>query len=301
MLNRVNILLASLVMFHASTTVAQTKAVPASPSAVASNPVQVMVLGTYHFGNKGHNLIDAKVDSSISEQRQAELDAVARAIAAWKPTRVMVEQASDAVDFAVEKYTNFDLAQLSKEDDERTQIGYRIAKMSGIAAVNGIDEQPKDDEPDYFPYGKLQATAAKFGQTAIIDRCNAIVQAWSTSFESRLQNTSIADRLIEMNEPSLSYPAMTFYYDVLPIGDHDTQSGAELNAAWYLRNAKIFGKLMQVAKPGDRVLVVFGAGHGFWLRHFAKETPGYTSVDVKKFLLHAKAKKIKAPTASRHR
>jgi hypothetical protein len=64
--------------------------------------------------------------------------------------------------------------------------------------------------------------------------------------------------------------------------------GADLNAGWYLRNAKIFGKLMQVARPGDRVLVVYGGGHGYWLRHFAGTVPGYRNVDVRPYLEKAK-------------
>ena len=40
-------------------------------------------------------------------------------------------------------------------------------------------------------------------------------------------------------------------------------------------------------KPGDRVLIVFGAGHGYWLRHFASETPGYRNVDVRPYLQKA--------------
>jgi hypothetical protein len=59
---------------------------------------------------------------------------------------------------------------------------------------------------------------------------------------------------------------------------------------WYLRNAKIFAKLINVAKPGDRILVVYGAGHGYWLRHFAATTPGYTSVDVTPYLKRAATK-----------
>ena len=57
-----------------------------------------------------------------------------------------------------------------------------------------------------------------------------------------------------------------------------------MNAAWYLRNAKIFAKLTQIAQPGDRVLVVFGAGHAFWLRHFAEQTPGFSLAEPKEFL-----------------
>ena len=56
---------------------------------------------------------------------------------------------------------------------------------------------------------------------------------------------------------------------------------------WYLRNAKIFAKLMTVARPGDRVLIVYGSGHNYWLRHFASTTPGYRNVDPTPYLTRA--------------
>lgn len=39
-----------------------------------------------------------------------------------------------------------------------------------------------------------------------------------------------------------------------------------------------------MAKPGERILVLFGAGHSYWLRHFASSTPGFTSVDPMPYL-----------------
>lgn len=80
---------------------------------------------------------------------------------------------------------------------------------------------------------------------------------------------------------------ITPYYSILGIGDSEQQPGAELNALWYMRNAKIFAKLMTVAEPGDRLLVVYGGGHNYWLRHFASETPGYRSVDPVPYLEEA--------------
>lgn len=59
---------------------------------------------------------------------------------------------------------------------------------------------------------------------------------------------------------------------------------AELNAAWYQRNAKIFAKLTQIARPGDRVIVVFGAGHLFWLRHLVEHMPGFALVEPNRYL-----------------
>jgi hypothetical protein len=77
--------------------------------------------------------------------------------------------------------------------------------------------------------------------------------------------------------------------EMLTVGDAKQQPGAELNAYWYMRNAKIFGKLMTLTKPGDRVLVLFGSSHSYWLRHFAREVRGFQDVDVRPFLRGAAA------------
>jgi hypothetical protein len=256
--------------------------------APAPAPVDVMVLGAYHFGNPGLDTNNMQVDSVLTPERQADLARVAKALAAFRPTHVMVEMQSDAPGFAVVEYGRFDDAMLAKDANEIVQIGYRTARVAGLKAVNGIDEQPKDGEPDYYPYDKVQETAAKFGQTAELQALNAPVAAWLKDFEVAQKTRSVGQMLMQLNDPAVVRKDMDSYYGMLPIGDGNTQTGADLNAAWYLRNAKIFGKLMQLAKPGDRVLVVYGAGHGFWLRHFASLTPGYRNIDVMPYLAKGK-------------
>jgi hypothetical protein len=49
----------------------------ASPALAALPPVEVMVLGTYHFGNPGLDLNNMKADSVLTPARQRELAAVA--------------------------------------------------------------------------------------------------------------------------------------------------------------------------------------------------------------------------------
>lgn len=74
------------------------------------------------------------------------------------------------------------------------------------------------------------------------------------------------------------------YYGLLQLAGAEEQPGALLNARYYERNARIFAKLTRVAGSGDRVLVVFGAGHSYWLRHFVTEAPGFELVEPNDYL-----------------
>ena len=262
----------------------------ATTTARAAAPVEVMVLGSYHFGNPGRDLNNITVDSVTTPKRQAELDAVADAILTFKPTRVMVEMQSSAPDFAVAEYPTMSAAAMRAEANEIVQLGYRIARRAGLALVSGIDEQPKAGEPDYYPYDKVVEVAAMFGQSAILADGNADIGPWIKAFETQQKNETVAQLLVRVNTPGSPATGIAGYYAMLPIGDGDSQPGADLNAMWYLRNAKIFGKLMHVAKPGDRVLVVYGSGHSYWLRHFASETGGYRNVDPLPYLARVAAK-----------
>lgn len=263
-------------------------AVSKSSPAPAPDLVKVMVLGAYHFANPGLDQNNIKVDSVLTPERQAQLDRVARAIAVFRPTRVMVEMVGAGPELAIAEYQRFDDAMLSRDANEIVQIGYRVARLAQVKTVNGIDEQPSIGEPDYFPFDKVDAAAKQFGQTAQLGVTNVPVAAWVKEFETCQKTRTIAQSLIAINTPRTAATGMDSYYGLLPIGDHNNQAGAYLNAMWYLRNAKIFGKLMSVAKPGDRVLVVYGSGHSFWLRHFASLVPGYRNIDPLPFLKASK-------------
>lgn len=253
--------------------------------AIAAEPqVEVMVLGSYHFGNPGKDVNNQKVDSVLVPKKQAELEAIARALQTFRPTKVMVEMQSAAADLTLPLYRSFTLDRLKTEANEIEQIGFRVAKMAGHADVYGIDEQPAEGEPDYFPYDKLQEAEAKFGQKGRIDAANASFKPRFEAFEADQKVQSVGQLLSQVNNAKQIRDERFFYYGVLDIGDTNTQAGADLNAMWYLRNAKIFAKLMHVAKAGDRVLVVYGGGHSYWLRHFAAETPGYKFVDPVPYL-----------------
>ncbi len=170
---------------------------------------------------------------------------------------------------------------------ERVQIAYRLADILGLKTVEGIDEQPSAGEPDYFPFPKVQQWAAANGQSANLESLMATAAKMATEVEQLQAAQPIAGVLAEINRPERAAANQEIYYSLLRFGGTEAQPGADLNAMWYLRNAKIFAKLMTVAKPGDRIVVVYGSGHVYWLRHFAATTPGYVNVDPTPYLERA--------------
>ena len=255
----------------------------------APAPAQVMVLGTWHFENPGLDLVNVQADDVRTPKRQCELRAIARALAQFRPTKIMVERVPATPDLVDSGFRGYTPAQLVQRKDERVQIGYRLAQVLGHDRVYAIDEQPSPGEPDYFPFGRVMQFAQANNQIGRLQAGMAQVEADKKAFEERQARTNLANLLIQTNEPSPWRAGIGGYYEMLRVGNTQEQPGAELNAYWYMRNAKIFGKLMTVTQPGDRVLVIFGGSHAYWLRHFAREAIGFQDVDPRPYLRRATA------------
>lgn len=260
-----------------------------APAVMAAEaPVEVMVLGTYHFANPGQDKVNAQIDPVTTPAKQAELEQVADRLARFKPTIIAVERvAKDQSTLLDHRYPDFMPDALLKFPDERVQIAYRLAHKLGFKQVYAVDEVAEAGEPDYFPFEAVQKWAEANGQTAAIDALFGPVQAWAAQLEQDQKTRPVADILAELNAPDHPIAIKSMgegYYRLLALGKGRDLPGADLNARWYARNARIFAKLTQVVKPGDRVLLVYGSGHNYWLRHFASETAGFRLVEAGPFL-----------------
>lgn len=254
-----------------------------APAFGQAAPVQVMVLGTYHMDNPGQDLVNLRAADVLTPQRQAELAAVAEALARFKPTVVAVERITSAPGYVDDHYTRFNDADLAKVRDERVQIGYRVARIVGLKTVHGIDEQPSTGEPDYFPFDKVQASARARGQDAALAALLEQVGRTVGEFGARQETSTVAELLRAANDEQ-GLADSSLYYALLGLDAGEDQPGAELLGYWYMRNAKIVAKLSDVVQPDDRVLVLFGSGHKHWLEQIARGTPGLEVVDAVQYL-----------------
>lgn len=261
--------------------------VSASAEDSSVEPVEVMVLGVYHFANPGRDAVNVEVDDVLAPKRQREIQILVDSLAGWAPTKVAVENEAAPPSLEMDNYS--DVAKLlTTSRNESIQIGYRLALQLGHTAVYGYDEQPGDDEPDYFPLDRVQALAEQEGQSQFLATLFAEVQEFVDRQQQDLPVQSVAESLFAHNNAAqLDAFHDRLYYSLLKVGNGNDQPGAELNAYWYMRNAKMFAKIDMIAQPGDRILVIAGSGHTTWLRHFVERMPGYRLVDALPLLQEA--------------
>jgi hypothetical protein len=248
-------------------------------AATAAAPVQVMILGTFHMDNPGHDLHNMKVDDVLSDQRQKELADVAARLLKFKPTIVMLEaQRRDPGAATLPRYREYLAGSLEPSRNEVVQVGYRLAKAAGLKETYGIDVGGD------FPYEAVQKFADAHGKSAILKNEGDKIDGWLKEASDTLATSSIGGTLRYFNRPERIALDNSFYQQMLQIGSGDEQPGAALVAAWNKRNFEICARMIQLTHPGDRAVVLFGAGHAFLLRQCVAQTPGFELIEPNAYL-----------------
>ncbi|MET4676213.1 MULTISPECIES: DUF5694 domain-containing protein [unclassified Luteibacter] len=238
-------------------------------------PVQVMIVGVSHMDNPGHDLHNMKHDDVLQPERQAEIVALTQDLARFKPTQVAIEQDKAP---ANDKYAAYLADTLLPSRDERVQLGFRLAKLAGLTTIQGIDADGD------FPYPPVKAYAESHGFGPLLAQQNADIDRQIAAESKLLAEKGIVAELRYLNDPARLKNDNAFYRTMLRIGADATQPGADLLTGWYRRNFLICAKLLQVARPGDRIVVFYGAGHAFLLRQCVEETPGFRLVEPNDYL-----------------
>jgi len=247
-----------------------------APAALqAAEPARVVIVGTYHFSNPGQDQANVEAVDVTVPQRQAELQAVADALAKFDPTLVGVEWPADT---ASTEYAQYLDGSLPPSTNEVVQLGFRLAKQHGLKQVHGLDVSGD------FPFEAVQAWAQANGKTDALGALMTQAQAITGRITALQTTHSIGGVLHEMNTSQAINESASFYAEFLRYGKGEEQPGVALNAAWAKRNFAICARLLQALQPGDRAVVFYGQGHAHLLRQCLGVAPGVELVEANAFL-----------------
>ena len=242
---------------------------------------EVLILGTYHMSNPGQDLHNLKADDVLVEKRQKELEEISAALAKFKPSVVAVEAGTDnGTPKKLPKYHDYLDGKLADSRNEVVQVGFRLARRVRLADVYGIDVEGD------FPYDAVKAFADN-GRPELARRLEALggdVERMLKGLDETLKSGTIAAGLRYMNDPKRIAEGQAFYASMLFFGTGNEQPGVALLSAWQTRNDAICARIVQLAKPDDHVVVVYGSGHAYLLRQCVREVPGFTLVEANDYL-----------------
>ncbi|HYW05603.1 MAG TPA: DUF5694 domain-containing protein [Longimicrobium sp.] len=235
----------------------------------AQTPARVMVLGTYHFGNPGLDVVKTDVADVLLPARQAEIERTTAALARFRPTKIVIEAVPSAAARWDSLYRAYRGGTHALARDEREQIGLRLAARLGHARVYPIDHGGE------FPFGALMAYAQAH-DTAAARLIQTRLAAITAEENRRQREMTVAGNLRFRNEPRQVTADHGLYLTLNAVGAGDGYAGAALVSKWYERNLFIFANLQRITQPGDRILVIYGSGHSAIFRELIRSTPGMT-------------------------
>jgi hypothetical protein len=221
---------------------------------------EILVLGTYHMSNPGHDIHNMQADDVLSAKRQQEITQLIEVLKRFHATKIAIEADTGSQRVARE-YADYLAGKYTLSRNEIDQIGYRLAKELGHHVVYPVDV---DGE---FPWQRLVNYAKANGRSEKFEAINA---GWGALVKQQgdfLRSHTVLDTLEYMNSDSRVAKDVALYHATVPYGDPYDYAGPDLLAAWYQRNIRIYSNVVKlIESPNDRILVIYGAGHLGWLR-----------------------------------
>lgn len=244
----------------------------------APEPAKAMIMGVFHFGNPGLDMVKSGVVNVMTKDNQAWLDGLATRLAAFHPTDVLVEcKPSDQAKFD-EQFAAYQNDTFEMTSNEVYQIGFRVAKAAGIGGVTCFDEDSVNWNPEpMFKYIKKNDPTAQASMDVLFKSLS--------ERQSREQATLSLPQLLQLsNDAARDRENKDLYIRTNAVDVGGSFAGADASASWWHRNFRMYANVQKAAVPGHRVLVVAGAGHTAILKDLLAIDRQRQAEDVNRYL-----------------
>jgi hypothetical protein len=238
---------------------------------------EVLVLGTYHMDNPGRDIFNMEADDVLAPKRQAEIRELLDVLTRFRPTKIAIETDSESP--KIKQYQDYLVGKYELGRDERDQIGFRLCKELKLQKIYGIDADGD------FPFLAVQDYAKAHGREKELESLMAKVGKTVQDENEFLKSHSVLQMLLRMNSKEVVRQGFAAYGMFAHFGEEYNYPGARLLTEWYRRNMRIHTHLLNVIEPGDRALVIFGAGHLGLLRQAVKADPTLKLRTIEEFML----------------
>ena len=240
---------------------------------------KVMMLGTFHFNH---------INDMRSEASQAQIMDVVDKLSVFMPNKIAVEERvrrQRKIDERFRLYSingNTDTKAFTiyprHIHGETIMLGFQTALKCNINKVYAIDYMR------LFFYEK-PIKQAKRNNPAIANEIIGKQKDFREYWTQNVKNKPLKDALIFLNsKENISKLHNSDYLSLNQVGASTHYLGTRTLTSWHKRNLGIFANLQALCKDGDRVLVIYGAGHLSTLNAFIHEYDKMDFIDPLEYL-----------------
>lgn len=249
---------------------------------------RVLLLGTFHFQDAGLDAHKSKyVFDVFSEEGQRQVEDVRSRLQRFNPTKILVERPSRLQPDIDAWYAGYLAGNHRKNPNEIITIGFELARRLGHQRVYGFDAAPEwlATAPE-TPQAFLEAARRVNAEWAADDPMNARYHAMYRRSDDIEETLTLRQRLLLMNDPDmlrLSHGSYFFYQGFRAADGAEFPGPDGFASAWHNRNLRMFSNIQRLSEPGDRVLVIVGAGHVPILQQCVQSCPTVVWVPVRDY------------------
>lgn len=245
---------------------------------------KLLIVGTFHFKDAGLDSYKPEVDVDIlSERRQAELARVLDQLKGFAPTKILIEVEAEQQTEWDERFSKYLAGKLELDSNEIYQVAFRLGKRLGHDRLYGVDasgrryENLPDSEEYAMQHGQSFPTADVWSER--------FMKAYRVEDHAKAERT-LSEHLLFLNsEEELRFSHGHYVLSYLALGVDDEYPAADsVTGWWYNRNLRILSNVLRVMEPGDRLLLLIGAGHVPIIRHAAAASPEIDLIDLAEVL-----------------
>lgn len=241
--------------------------------------IEVLFLGSYHFNPEtAQNVVEPEGRNIMAPERQAQVLALVDSLMRFEPTKVAVEWPYAARDTFHRRYRAYRAGERELAPNEREQVGMRIAARLGHERVHPVDFHFETG------YSEGLQNAVEEHKPELLEWRREFLGGMKATMDSLQDHATVLEALRWYNDPATVDRLLAPYLKMTEVAADSTYPGAEAAGQYYERNLRIFANITRFAEPGDRILVVFGAGHGPFLRRFIEAHPKMELVDPLAYL-----------------
>ena len=247
-------------------------------AADTESQAQVMLFGVFHFANPGNDMVKTAQFDVMTPENQVYLEALARRIADFEPTVMLLEFDPEHEARIQESYRRFIDGTYELGSNEIYQLGFRIARMAGLETVYSFDERKVGWEAaelfEYMPKHDPETQA----------KTDSLIEEITEAHNVARATKSLPELLMQTNDPQKDRLNKYFYLLTNQVGAGENFVGADATASWWRRNFRMYANIQKHARPGERVVAIGGQGHTAILKDLLALDADRLAVDVRPYI-----------------